>query len=203
MAWISGRYLVPLEITYHNWIEEIAINFSPTGINYFFPNYFSEIAPNEIQLVAAKDSLIQLNGVFGNEETMVDKMEEALLAIYREIEIKQIENAVRLIEEDPTLKTKDLAEMVYLTEKTLNRNFQRFVGCTTTQFRKICKFRDSVDDFFRNRSEKTLTQICLDNFYYDSAHFHREFNKIATFNPKTFFDKVSNIGQDNYPYIFA
>ena len=198
-----GKYLVPLELTYHHFIKEIGINFTATGINYFFDNYFTELAPNEIQILPKNQSPLQIEGLFDDSELIIEKLEKALLAQYSPLDLVPIEKAVEFIQNDPAIQTKDLAKEVFLTEKTLNRNFQKYVGCTTTQYRKICKFRDSVNDFFQNKSEKTLTQICLDNFYYDSAHFHKEFNKIASFNPKDFFKKVSNIGKDDYPYIFS
>lgn len=44
-----GKYLEPLFVRYEHFVNEIAINFTPTGMNYFMDEHFLEIANLPIQ----------------------------------------------------------------------------------------------------------------------------------------------------------
>lgn len=202
-ALFFGKYLSPINIKYHNFVNEISVNFTAVGVNYFFKNYFTDIAPNNIQVFSNKESNLIPEKLFQYEnDEIINHLETFLLLRFKHIDIYPIEQAVDLIQQDTSIKTIDLAKKVCLTEKTLSRNFKKIVGCKITVFKKIYKFRSAIQDKFKNNSTKNLTQLCFDNNFYDSPHFCREFKRIASINPKDFFNKVSSVGLDAYPYIF-
>lgn len=136
-----------------------------------------------------------------NKNQNLENLENYLLQLYRPIAISNVENAIRIVNENPSFQTSELAKKVFLTEKTLNRQFQKYVGCTISKYKQIVKFRNTIDDYFGNRSQN-LTALCHKNDYFDSPHFNKEIKKIAHFNPKDFFKNVTANGRDAYPYIF-
>lgn len=194
-----GKYLNPLKICYKTAVPEIAINFTETGINYFFKNYFSDIALKDIQLASFNPE--SENTLFSeNFEDSIHRLEEYLLKKIRDLDLTNIEMSISIISENPSIQTKELATKVHLSEKTLNRHFQKYVGCTTTQFKKIVKFRNSIETYFEGRI-KNLTELCYDNNYCDSPDFYRQISKISGFKPSQFFREITEVSTDNFPYI--
>lgn len=192
-----GKYLSPLKLVYEEFVAEIALNFSETGIHYYFPK-----VSNKNHIFDLEELKWEYTKLFSeNKNQNLENLENYLLQLYRPIAISNVENAIRIVNENPSFQTSELAKKVFLTEKTLNRQFQKYVGCTISKYKQIVKFRNTIDDYFGNRSQN-LTALCHKNDYFDSPHFNKEIKKIAHFNPKDFFKNVTANGRDAYPYIF-
>lgn len=192
----------PLTITYQDFVEEMCVNFNETGVNYFFQNYFSIVESNLIQVLDGKDLLLDSEKLFSkNDEESISYIENFLIEKFSFQSISNIEKAIEIINNDSIIKIKEVADEVFMTEKTLNRQFQKYVGCTLSKYKKIVKFRNTVAAHF-NDSSLNLTELCLENDYFDSPHFNKEIKKIANFNPKNFFKKVKANGLQAYPYVF-
>lgn len=189
-----GRYLNPLKLVYEEFVNEISLNFSETGIHYFFSE-----SPNQIQTINLNKESDHFFS--GSLEENIKNLEHYLVKSYRSLAIQGIEKAVQIINNDASVQTAGLAKQVFLTEKTLNRHFQKYVGCTVSNYRKIVRFRNTINDYFGDQSQ-SLTVLCHKNDYFDSPHFNKEIKKIAHFNPKDFFKKVTSNGRYAYPYIF-
>ncbi len=195
-----GKYTHPLLFTYLNFVPEIAINFNETGINYFFPDFRSR---NELFTVF-DGTLIDLDAekLFNNDnETAGKYLDDYLIGRYSGLEISAIEKAVEMVNADCKQAVAAIAGQVCLTEKTLNRQFQKYVGCTISKYKSIVRFRKTLETHFKN-DQLSLTELCLENNYFDSPHFYKEIKKIASFNPKDFFNKVKANGLGAYPYVF-
>lgn len=201
-ALFLGKYLQPLTMTYKNFIEEISVNFNETGVNYFFQNFFSTGKSNLIQVFDGKDLRLESEKLFGqNTDECISYIENYLNDKYAFQPISKIEKAIEIINTDSIIKIKEVADKVFMTEKTLNRQFQKYVGCTLSKYKSIVKFRNTVTSHF-NDSTLNLTELCLENDYFDSPHFNKEIRKIANFNPNIFFKKVKANGLQAYPYVF-
>jgi AraC-like DNA-binding protein len=198
---LLGKYLHPLQIEYKKYVPEIAINFSETGANYFFENYFTMYAKNNIQVSNTIENFEKDKLFLVDTLKSIHELENILLSRLSEpSSIENIEQAVQLIKKDNYILTKDLARQVHLSEKTLNRNFKKYVGCTTTQFKKISRFRNTIQSYFESKI-KNLTELCFENNYCDSPDFYRQISKISGFKPSDFFRDLTKIGEDNFPYI--
>lgn len=196
-----NRYLHPLTITYRDVVREIAINFNETGINYFFPELFSN--PRVIRVYDGGSLHLAAENLFNESRALpLEYLESYFKGRHRILPISGIEKAIALIQEDPALPVTKIAAQVFLTEKTLNRQFQKYVGCTISKYKSIIRFRNTIDSHFKNTT-LNLTELCLENNYFDSPHFYKEIKKIASFNPKEFFNQVTASGFSSYPYIFG
>ena len=196
-----GKYTQPLIFTYLDFVPEVAINFKETGINYFFLNSWRK---NELFTVF-DGALIDLDAekLFSSDDIILrNYLESYFNNRYASLKISAIEKAVILINDDSKQTVAAIAEQVFLTEKTLNRQFQKYVGCTISKYKSIVRFRKTLETHFKN-NQLNLTELCLENNYFDSPHFYKEIKKIASFNPKDFFNKVKVNGLGAYPYVFG
>lgn len=198
---IAGRYLKGLNISYSQHVQEIAIQFTELGVNYFFPDYFSMLSQKGMHTRSLIDFGMNESLLF--EQSMdkrIEYLENHLLNIYKPLNIQGLEKAVDLINSNPSIQTKDIAKQVFIGCKTLNRHFTKYMGCTSTEFKNVVKFRNAVNEFF-NMNSKNLTELSYNNDYFDSSHFYKQINKITKLSPKDFFNQVQKSCSNQYPYI--
>ena len=135
-----------------------------------------------------------------DETQQIQFLESFLLQQFRFIALNIVEKAITLIWENPSIQTKILAQELFVAEKTLNRRFQKYVGCTTSHFKRIVRFKKVMNDYF-DAPSKSLVKICYENNYYDPSHFYKQITQTTNFNPKVFFEKVQKKGLENHVYI--
>ncbi len=197
-----GKYLEPLLVKYKGEITELSVNFTPVGMNYFFDENFARIANKPAQFltdVAWNELASRLYQSAGAGAGMIELLEEFLISQFRERDLSKAESAVKLIEADKSVKVKNIALKLNLSERTINRLFHKYIGCSPKDFRKIARFRASIK---MNSKDANLTQLCMNNEYYDSSHFCKEFIKLTNKNPKQFFQLLTKTSDVGFPYIF-
>lgn len=201
---LLGKYLMPIRLEYQEAVPEISINFTPTGLNYFFDADFETLAPNLFQTIDQPDWLDCCKQVYActKDEDRLHVLEDFLLKNLRPKRLSVTEKAIELMQQEQNARVTDLATALNVSEKSITRNFNRYVGCTPTQFRRILRFRSAVGNRFQNGNSENLTQVCLNADFYDSPHFTREFRKLTGTNPRNFFNSVMKVGDGNYPYVF-
>lgn len=201
-AEVFGKYLNPVQIRYHGKFEEFSIDFTALGINYFFDKPYKQIAPKTFQEIKHK-SLSQLGRQI-NEIAAYDKKielaEQYFINTFKEIKIDYLEKAVALIVNLEGISVHDVAQQCNITTRTLNRVFNNYVGCSPQTFKRIVRFRKSIN--CRLRSSLNYTEVCHDNNFYDSSHFWREFKSFANENPSSFFESISEMGISKFPVKF-
>ena len=196
-----GKYIEPLLVRYKDYVEEIAVNFTPTGIHYFFDEKFMSQKKSPIQILNNS----QLREF--SESLFSTKKEERIIAIERFFkqrfinkDLQLIERIVNTLETDKLSKFKDISKAHNVSERNLNRLFHKYIGCSPKDYKKIIRFRSAIRDY--NNGYSNLTEICLNNEYYDSPHFTREFKKLTTRSPKSYFKHVTFESKKKFPYIF-
>jgi len=200
-ALLLGKYLGPLKITYQCHVEKISIHFDETGVNQFFENYFTCFAKNIIQIVEL--TVLKLDPVKLFSSLTFDRiayLEEYLLRNFNPSTINHIEKVISMIWEFPSIPLCDLANHNFTTERTINRWCHKYVGCSISDFKRIVKFRKTTSQSFKD-TEQRLTDLCLDNGYFDSSHFYKHIKQTTGFNPKYFFQNVKKFGLENHIYI--
>lgn len=197
---LLGKYSSPLLMTYVDFVEEVAINFNETGINYFFHDHW--FGAELLNILDGNSIGLDAELLFNDDkEVSHTYLEDYLLKSYSDRDLSVIEKAIFLINHDLGSSIPAIAQQVFLTEKTLNRRFQKYVGCTISTYKSIVRFRNTIRTHFENNT-LSLTELCLENDYFDSPHFYKQMKKVAHFNPKDFFNKVKANGLETYPYIF-
>ena len=78
-----------------------------------------------------------------------------------------------------------LAEECSLSRRQFERRFKMLAGFSPKMYERIVRFQNAADEY--KNQNKSLTQIALENGYYDHAHFANDFKKFSGHNPKDYF----------------
>lgn len=176
-----GKFLSPIKVHYKNYGPKISIHFSETGVNYFFPNYFKDFSAQNIRVYPLEKFDLDSKKMFNKDlDFSIAYLEKYLERKFQFVEIGEIERTVLRIIEDSSIPNVQLAHEAALSEKTLNRRFQRYLGCRIFEYKRIVKFKEIVKDHFNNHNSK-LIHLCYNNGYYDESHLNKKI-KLLTEN---------------------
>ena len=78
-----------------------------------------------------------------------------------------------------------LAEECALSRRQFERRFKMLAGFSPKMYERIVRFQNAADEY--KNQHKSLTQIALENGYYDHAHFANDFKKFSGHRPKDYF----------------
>ena len=202
---VLGRYMVPVFITYNGYVNEISVNFTPLGINYFFDDDYSTIAPKNFQHLPGRTWMDFAAKLFSLDDinAQLELFEDFLATQFRPRPLDRLQRSIDLfMAGDSECRISQAAEMSGMNERTFRRNFNRFMGCSPVIFKRIVRFRKAIDLTRMNGQFNSLTRLGQESLFYDSAHFAREYKLFTGMNPKSFFSSVAFLGNSEYPYIF-
>lgn len=198
-AILLGRILKPVMVTFNNPVEEIAINFAASGINYFFDLPFSKIAPYSHQKLQNPQWTNFSIKLFA----LPPKMRIPVLQDYLLSHLKQkplLTEVTKKILANNTQSIKELAQDSYMSERNYLRYFHAHFGCSPSIYKKIIRFRNSINSSHFETKKIRLSNICYENSYYDISHLRRNFLQLTQSNPREFYNTVSLIGEGKYPF---
>ncbi len=72
-----------------------------------------------------------------------------------------------------------------LSRRQFERKFRALAGFSPKMYERITRFQNAADEY--KNHNKSLTQIALENGYYDHSHFSNDFKKFSGHNPKDYF----------------
>jgi AraC-like DNA-binding protein len=194
---ILGKYTNPVLLEYKGQLREISIIFKPLGINRFFKDTYFSLAPHFSQELVNDVWRRFAETLFSGDDD-ISQIESFLLAQFRDhFEFSTIEKALKLVvNSDEKRAISVIANEVGLNAKTFQRYFQKHMGCSPVEYRRIYRFRSSLTNKLNSAEWKTLTDITYEEGYYDQPYFIKEFRKITNHNPKEFFKSTSNVDGD-------
>jgi AraC-like DNA-binding protein len=194
---ILGKYTSPVLIQLDGLITEISIIFKPLGINRFIKDNYQSIAPNFTQEFTNSVWRHFGEDLFSGGDDL-NKLESFLLSQFSENQdLIAIEESLKLLEKGNDQTTIDtIASKVGLNLKTFQRHFNKHMGCSPIEYRRICRFRNSLNSKLNSFELKNLTDITYEEGYYDQSYFIKEFRKLTNHNPKDFFKATSKVDGD-------
>ncbi len=189
---ILGKYLSPVRINYHGKIKEVSIIFKPLGINRFLKKHYLLEAPIFSQSYNNKD-WSKFGETFLSNQIDLNILEEFLLSELNETkEISEFETCLSYFHHsEQDFLIGEIADNLGINLKTFQRHFTNHIGCSPVEYRRICRFRNSIDSKISSNELKSLTEITFENNFFDQSYFIKEFKKLTQHNPKDFF-KVTN-----------
>jgi len=114
---------------------------------------------------------------------IISDLMRQLIESHKVTENDGIQNAISIIlDHAGQIRIKDLLEQVYMTERTLERNFVSHVGLTPKQFVKIIQFQSSIKKLTQS-TYNSLLEIGLDSGFSDQSHFIRTFKSYTGQTP--------------------
>lgn len=90
-----------------------------------------------------------------------------------------------IIESKGDISINEVAQKVFLTERTFERQFSRQTGLGPKQFADIVKFNFSIGKV-AGKENQSLTEIGYESGYADQSHFIRSFKKFVGTTPREF-----------------
>ena len=79
----------------------------------------------------------------------------------------------------------EIQKDICVTERTLQRMFEKNIGVSPNQFRKIHQFNRAFRQL-NNRQFQNLSDIAYDNDYADQSHYIRAFKEFTNITPKEY-----------------
>lgn len=189
---ILGKYTCPILIEYTGKLKEISIVFKPLGLNRFFRENYQSMAPQYSQeLVNNIWNTLGDNLFF--EEGDLPQLESFLLSQCIESSaFKKLEESLLILDNvNDETSIAEIALKLGFQLKTFQRHFKKHMGCSAVEYRRICRFRNSITSKLNVDQLKTLTALTYESGYFDQSYFIKEFRKLTHHNPKEFF-KVAN-----------
>ncbi len=191
---------IPVELT--GSFQKIGVAFNPLGINHFVSVPISELYNRENVSFSHWNPEIfpELNEVFNTMETELkrDLLDTIFEKRFKENpELKQVEEALKhIFESFGTIKVDELAVKIGISRKTLLRHFKKHLCCSIEEYKKVVKFRMSIQGL-HNLGLKNLTEVSLYSLYYDQSDFTNRFKELTGQNPSTFFATIKKMGEED------
>ncbi|MFT4094132.1 MAG: helix-turn-helix domain-containing protein [Niabella sp.] len=205
----NGLRESPLVVEWNGLIDKVTIAFSATGINYFINRGLNESIAGFTSLFTGWDGSGYsecLERFFsGNDiQERVHILEDFLLSMYHPFEKANIlEPAIRLLADfNHEMTISQIAAQIKTSERTLNRLFKLHIGISPVAYRKIARFRQSLENKVVKEKFKRLTDIGYESNYYDQAYFIKMYNKLSGKSPKDLYKSVNKLADDNVIFEF-
>ena len=188
---ILGKYTSPVLIEYHGKVREISIVFKPLGLNRFIRDNYQSIAPEFSQEFTNQIWRHFAENLFSGADD-IPKLESFLLSQFSENQdLNTIEESLKILHNsNDQTSVSELANKLGYNLKTFHRLFKKHMACTPIVYRRICRFRNSLNNRMNSTNSKNLTEITYDGGYFDQSYLIKEFRKLTNHNPKDFFKLV-------------
>jgi AraC-like DNA-binding protein len=179
---------------------KIGVVFQPLGLNHFLEGNLSDYvpAPINVDFDVFKDTMLDiLPSVFDAAalEEKVTLLDNYFLSVFKGFKDKKMEDALHLLfAEDAKYSVESLAEALQISRKTLLRLFKKHQNCSVIDYMKLIQFRKSVEIFQNSKDKTKLTELAHNTAYYDQSDFIKHFKKLTGFNPKSFFENLTILG---------
>lgn len=99
----------------------------------------------------------------------------------------------RIIERSGNDSVSELAQYFSYSARYLNRLFQEKLGLSVKEFSEIVRLQHMLFRI-KNNDFTTLTELAMDEGYYDQAHFTNKFREYVHISPMAYRRKVSDTG---------
>jgi AraC-like DNA-binding protein len=207
---VQGIREYPLLAHRQGKLDKITILFKPMGINQFGVPYFGEQYVNASSIFtswnkysAYKEFLDQFYAT-DDTETRVDIFEAFLLKMYLPIETDHLlVKAIDLLSSfTDNYSIEAISQRLEVNVRTLHRTFRKNIGVSPVTYRKVARFRHSMQNKLIESQMKRLTDIAYQSNYYDQAYFNRIFKDLTSLNPQRFFNQVDRLADNRLIFEF-
>lgn len=151
---------------------------------------------------ATTNFLVDVSDVFGNEGKQLEdqvrtkpnsidrirQIERFLLSRWQTAthELASVQAAIQFVCQSQGAATvQALTQHLNMTERSLERRFDKIVGLKPKQFSRIVRLQSCLK-MHRTNTAFSLTQLAYSAGYYDQAHFIREFTHLVGITPKQY-----------------
>lgn len=182
--------------------QKIGIVFNPLGLNHFLDCELSKIS-NNLSFdfnYFGKDFENRLEEVYktSNFEEKVALLDTFFAEKHNPKIDERIVLAVeKIIETKGTISSKELTDLLLISRKTLLRMFKNHLNCSVEDYKKLVRFRVTLNHYQSLENKPKLSDIAYDNFFYDQANFINHFKSLVGTSPKLLFNSIEKLGDED------
>lgn len=189
LADLVFRYNYPIEVVCESPINEITIYFKPLGLNYFV-NDLDKIFTKRKSIAdfnPFSDFKEKMKQIFNieNREQQIELLENYWVSKFQPKDLSLMEDILSDVEKD--MKIEEIANKNNLSRQYINKLFIKNIGKTSSEYRKIYRFRNAL---INQKKSKSLTDLSHGNLFFDQSHFIKDFKELTTIKPSAFFKNV-------------
>ncbi|MNJ86015.1 Helix-turn-helix domain protein [compost metagenome] len=182
--------------------QKLGVAFHPLGINHFVSVPVSELHHKETLAFTHwnPDIFPELEEIYQTEA--IDQKRDLLDRLFEKRfrpnpDLQLVQQAItHIFNTFGTIQVDELAEKIGVSRKTLLRHFRKHLDCSIEEYKKVVKFRTSIQAA-NNQGLKNLTEVSLYSLYYDQADFTNRFKELTGQSPTTFFASISKMGDED------
>ena len=182
-------------IRYSENTATIIVLFKEAGATFFLKEPIHELFEETVSL----DNFVRRQKILGIEEHLVEAdnnhkriaiIEKFLLSLLHNQKADElIFTALQRIRlSKGSLKIKDLADSLYISQDAFEKRFRKMVGTSPKQFSSIIRMKSIVN---QSPQKQTLSQITFEAGYFDQPHFNKDFKICTGLTPSEFFKSPS------------
>jgi AraC-like DNA-binding protein len=192
---LFGQTVLPETLTINDNFTLIAYFLKPHSLISLLGVSAQELTDNPIDLnllshcKAARVKEQLLNATSTTQ--MLALLDDYVFSLTTKIKVDTdlIKYATNKIVKNPNNKIlREVQNELCVTERTFQRMFERSIGVSPNQFRRICQFNNAFQQLNRERT-KSLAEITFHNGYTDQSHFIRAFREFTNVTPTEFLSR--------------
>lgn len=183
--YLYGQTLKPIEMITQGKFSMLIFKLQPFAVYHLFG-----VSPGELnddcydltkfidKVPASIEEQATINFIY---EFLESKLEEAAGDLNASI----LMATSIIVESKGDISINEVAQKVFLTERTFERQFSRQTGLGPKKFADIVKFNFSIGKV-AGKENQSLTEIGYESGYADQSHFIRSFKKFVGTTPREF-----------------
>lgn len=178
------------------------VEFLPGGLYQVFGRSIREMADQEYELKDLNHNLYdliqtQLTKITTFDE-LVDLMDELLCQEIKKhpIEPSILDEIEHIYSQHVIQRTSDIAQKLGISERQLNRCFNKYIGLSVKKFSKIV----TINHLIKDMNHKNLLDLTFDYSYFDQAHFNHVFKEICETTPTEYIENLSDFYYEFYKF---
>ena len=186
---LFGQTLIPDTLTFNGGFILIAYFFKSYSLNAVFGVMAPELtdSPIDLDLVMPKKTKFLEKQLLDTDSTkrrlaFLDEFISGLIADAGD-DHPAIQYAANKIAQQPTPEILvRVQNELHVTERTLQRMFEKNIGIAPNVFRRVCQFNSAFQQL-NNRYYSKLSDLAFQNGYADQSHFVRSFKEFTHLLP--------------------
>ncbi len=139
------------------------------------------------------NELLDISVVPGNSN-LLQQFFKKVLKKYHDPNLIRAMRITRLImETNGNLTIKEISDQTFLTKRTLQRLFYKYVGLSPKAYSKIVRFRHISQVYYMGKftEKQSLYDLLIAFGYYDYSHFIHDCNQITGLSPTEYFKNLN------------
>jgi AraC-like DNA-binding protein len=180
-------------VEYHGSLQQILIEFTPTGFYYIFHNSPGEYHNKLMDLshfipADTVENFAKQLMTHDDTEKQIEIIQDHLTEMsYQALPFcNYVEKGVKIIHGNHgNIQVKDLASAVHKSERQFSRKFQSMVGVSPKTYAKLQQLH-YVIHLMNLKEYSSLKEISYGANFYDQSHFDRRFKELVGITPNEF-----------------